>query len=98
LRRKVLPENFVGRNRVSQNGSQTSNFEPGLPDFSRRNTPKLGKIYQKDHKIFKMIKIAHKNTPNGHKTYQNIPLQGLPKCIRTWIFGLKIKPSGKPRF
>jgi hypothetical protein len=40
-------------------------FRPGLPDFSCRNLPKLGKIYQNDHKIFKMIT----EYANAHKIY-----------------------------
>jgi hypothetical protein len=28
--------------------------------------------------------------PNGHKIYQHLPLQGLPKCTQIWIFGLKV--------
>jgi hypothetical protein len=38
----------------------------GIPDFSWCNIPKLGKIYQKDHKIFKMIPEYE----NAHKIYQ----------------------------
>jgi hypothetical protein len=28
--------------------------------------------------------------PNVHKLYQNFPFQGLPKCTKIGIFGLKI--------
>jgi hypothetical protein len=38
----------------------------GLPDFSCRNLPKLGKIYQKDHKCSKWSQ----NIPISHKIYR----------------------------
>jgi hypothetical protein len=66
------------------------NFYPGLSDFSLRNMPKLKKINQKDNKIFKMFaEYVYQlliNIPNGHKIYQNFPLQGLT-CIKLGFFG-----------
>jgi hypothetical protein len=50
------------------------NIGPGLPDFSRRNLPKLGKIYQ--------MAICRMQQP--------FPFQGPPKFTLNGIFGLKI--------
>jgi hypothetical protein len=53
---------------------------------------KTGEIYQMTTKIcHNAIKYTawSENGPNGHKIYQNLPLQVLPKFTQIWIFGLK---------
>jgi hypothetical protein len=60
--------------------------------FLVQNT-KTGKNIPNDHKIHipnghKIFPMAVKR-PNGHKTYQDYPLQDPPKFTQIWIFGLK---------
>jgi hypothetical protein len=53
---------------------------------------KTGENIPNDHKIFQMaIKYFHLplNRPNGHKIYQDFPLQDPPKFIQIGILGLK---------
>jgi hypothetical protein len=50
------------------------------------NIPKKHQIYlQPGHKIYQMAV----KRPNGHKIYQPLPMQDLPKSIQIGIFGLK---------
>jgi hypothetical protein len=57
----------------------------GLPDFSWYNIPKRGKMYQITIKYIKWPQ----NISNGHKIYQQFPLQDPPKFTQIGIFGLK---------
>jgi hypothetical protein len=58
-----------------------------LPQFTNtgENVPNYHKISQVSIKYIKWPK----NSPNVHKIYQHIPLQGPPKFTQTRIFGLK---------
>jgi hypothetical protein len=54
---------------------------------------KTGKMYQM---TIKYTKWPH-NTPNGHKMYQQMPLQEPPKFTQIEIFGLKINRLANPQ-
>jgi hypothetical protein len=66
----------------------------GLPEFSWRNAPNMGKIYQNTTKYLQWshnIPKAHKiPIPNGHNIYQNVQWQGVQKYVYIGIFGMKL--------
>jgi hypothetical protein len=63
----------------------------GLPDFSRRNIPKLEKIYHiatklpNGHKMYQMAVLYSKWT----RIYQPLSIRRPRKITQIWIFGLK---------
>jgi hypothetical protein len=68
------------------------NIEPGLPDFSRYNVPKLErytKLSQNVPKGHKIYYLAVKKTEGPYK-FQHLQLQDLQKFTQIVIFGLKI--------
>jgi hypothetical protein len=64
----------------------------GLPDFSWYMIPKLEKCIIWTQNVPNVHKI---HIPNGHKTYQNFPIQTL-QVYQNWDFWLENKPSGNP--
>jgi hypothetical protein len=62
-------------------------WSPGLPDFSRHNNSKRGKIYQSPTKL---PKDHHTYIPNGYGIYQPLQFQGPPKFAQIGNFGLKV--------
>jgi hypothetical protein len=69
-----------------------------LPDFSRHNLPKRGKIYQIATKFPNGHEIYPKPSyiSNGHIKYQSFQFQGLPKFTQIGNFWFESKPSGNP--
>jgi hypothetical protein len=63
-----------------------------LPDFSWYKIPKRDEM-PNDPKMYQMaIDFTNriKNIPNGHKTYQHLPLQDPPKFTPNGMFGFKL--------
>jgi hypothetical protein len=61
-----------------------------LPDFSCYNLSTIYQITIKYTEWQQNIPKRQENRPNGHKTYQHLPLQDPPKFTQIGIFGLKI--------
>jgi hypothetical protein len=72
--------------------SHIRNSVAGLPDFSWRNIPKRGKLYQNTTKYTK----GQQTIPNDYKIYQKFLILGLPKKIFFFNFWFENIPFGNP--
>jgi hypothetical protein len=87
---KVKIANIVQRKFFGENIHKTVTLVASLP---RKKLFAGLSTYQNGENIYQItINYTNQpqNIPSGHNTYQHLPLQGPPKLIQIWIFGLKI--------